>query len=126
MTDNERRETEIARREAARSAPDGPVEALGEVPGRAIKQMLSLRMEPELIRQLRQVAKERGTSVSDLLRDAAAGLVASHGAQGVHLRRTRSTAMHTTFDLQRRRASSFTLRRARCRGGRESQLDANG
>lgn len=37
--------------------------------------MLSLRMDPRLIRSLRKVAAERGTTVSELLRQAASEIV---------------------------------------------------
>ncbi len=37
--------------------------------------MLSLRMDPQLIRSLRRIASERGTTVSELLREAAADTV---------------------------------------------------
>ena len=46
-------------------------EALREVPPSDLKQVLSLRMEPQLIRSLRRIASERGTTVSELLRAAA-------------------------------------------------------
>ena len=50
-------------------------EALREVPPSDLKQVLSLRMEPQLIRSLRRIASERGTTVSELLRAAAADIV---------------------------------------------------
>jgi len=57
-----------------------------EVPPRSIKQMVSVRFEPELIVRLRQVAESRGLSVSDLVREAAARLVDEAERQRVHLR----------------------------------------
>jgi hypothetical protein len=42
---------------------------------REIKQMLSARLEPELISQLRDLATKRGQSISDIVREALIGLV---------------------------------------------------
>lgn len=66
---------EKRRREAAQaSVPD--VEPGGrEVGGRSLKQMVSVRLEAPLLRELRTLATERGVSVSDLLREAAVDLV---------------------------------------------------
>lgn len=73
------RGTEGDRRAAAQSAAgSGEVAVVGEAEPREILQMLSVRMEPQLIRQLRRVASEQGVRVSDLLRDAAEGIVARH------------------------------------------------
>ncbi len=68
--DNEKRADEHRRREAAQAAT---AEVLGgrEVPPRSLKQMLSLRLEPELLRDLRHFADAHGLSVSDVLRQAA-------------------------------------------------------
>lgn len=40
-----------------------------------LEQMPSLRMDPQLIRSLRIIADERGTTVSELLREAATAIV---------------------------------------------------
>ena len=70
------RRSERERRDEAQRLADGLVEeAVREVPPSNMKQMLSLRMDPQLIRSLRSIASERGTTVSELLRDAAADIV---------------------------------------------------
>lgn len=70
------RRSERKRRGEAQRLADGLVEeAVREVPPSDMKQMLSLRMDPQLIRGLRSIASERGTTVSELLRDAAADIV---------------------------------------------------
>ena len=68
--DSDHREDERRRREAAQA---GTAEVLGgrAVPPRALKQMLSVRLEPELLRDLRLFAEEHDMSVSDVLRQAA-------------------------------------------------------
>ena len=74
MTPNRRSEGD--RRDEAQRLAEGLVEeAVREVPPSDMKQMLSLRMDPQLIRSLRSIASERGTSVGELLRDAAADIV---------------------------------------------------
>lgn len=68
---NERREDEKRRRDAAQ-AINAEVEPGGhEVAGRSIKQMVSVRLEAQLLKDLRQLAEAQGMSVSDLLRQAA-------------------------------------------------------
>ena len=76
MTPNRRSERE-RRDEAQRNAESLVEEALREVPRSDLKQVLSLRMDPQLIRSLRRIAGERGTTVSDLLREAATEIVNS-------------------------------------------------
>ena len=68
--DNDYRADERRRREAAQA---GTAEVQGgqAVPPRALKQMLSVRLEPRLLRGLRLYADERDLSVSDVLRQAA-------------------------------------------------------
>ena len=66
MTPNRRSERE-RRDEAQRNAESLVEQALREVPRSDLKQVLSLRMDPQLIRSLRRIAGERGTTVSDLL-----------------------------------------------------------
>ena len=46
---------------------------------RRLGQMLSVRAEPRLAEALRETASRRGTTVSELLRDAAVELVAADG-----------------------------------------------
>lgn len=73
---NQHREDEKRRREAAQ-AHTAEVEPGGhEVAGRSIRQMVSVRLEAQLLKDLRELAETRGESVSDLLREAAVELVA--------------------------------------------------
>ena len=76
MTPNRRSERE-RRDEAQRNAESLVEQALREVPRSDLKQVLSLRMDPQLIRSLRRIAGERDTTVSDLLREAATEIVTS-------------------------------------------------
>jgi len=48
--------------------------------------MLSLRMDPQVIRQLRRIAERRGKSVSDLLREAAIRIIEDDSLSNVNLR----------------------------------------
>ncbi len=68
----ERRDNEIARRESAQ------VQAGEVVPGsgkrgkpRRMAQMVSVRLDGELVSRLRSIAQQRGVTVSDLLREGA-------------------------------------------------------
>lgn len=70
------RANETSRREAAQSAVVDEEAEAQEVPGRVIKQMVSMRLEAQLLKDLRLLARERGESVSDLLREAAINLLA--------------------------------------------------
>lgn len=68
--DSDYREDERRRREAAQAST---AEVLGgrAVPQRALKQMLSVRLEPDLLQDLRLFADQHDMSVSDVLRQAA-------------------------------------------------------
>lgn len=82
----DKRRTEHERREAALSGPTSDVELEArQVPAREIRQMLSVPMEPQLIRELRSVGLARGIAVSDLLREAAAALVERERRRTVRL-----------------------------------------
>ncbi len=63
------------RQEAQDNAESLVVEPIGEVAPSDIKQMLSLRMDSQLIGMLRNIAQERGVTVSELLREAALDIV---------------------------------------------------
>jgi hypothetical protein len=96
--DSDYREDERRRREAAQA---GTAEVLGgrAVPPRALKQMLSVRLEPELLRDLRLFADEHHMSVSDVLRQAAVEF----------LNRTRQAPFTvTTTPLHRQESVSVT------------------
>ena len=68
--DSDYRADERRRREAAQAAT-AEVQGGQAVPPRSLKQMLSLRLEPELLRDLRLFADKHDMSVSDVLRQAA-------------------------------------------------------
>lgn len=72
--DDAYRADERRRREAA-LAGTAKVEGGEEVRSRELKQMLSLRLEPQLLQELREFAERRGLSVSDVLRQAAVDLL---------------------------------------------------
>jgi uncharacterized protein (DUF4415 family) len=91
---NERREDEKRRREAAQ-AGTAEVEGGHEVVGRSIKQMVSVRLEAQLLTEIRELAERQGVSISELLRQAAVELV----------RRSHTASMH----VQYRRAESRPL-----------------
>ena len=71
----DQRQDEIRRREAA-LAQTAQVHGGRAVAPRSLNQMISLRLEPELLKSLRDMAEQSGVSVSDVLRQAAADLVA--------------------------------------------------
>lgn len=82
----DKRRTEPERREAALNAPETDVDLEAwEVPSREIRQMLSVRIEPRVVRELRRIAQSRGVAVSDLLREAAARLIEEERRQHVRL-----------------------------------------
>jgi uncharacterized protein (DUF4415 family) len=67
---DEKRRREAAQAETAEVQPGGH-----EVAGRAIKQMVSVRLEAQLVKDLRELAEHQNMSISDLLRQAAVELV---------------------------------------------------
>lgn len=96
---------EKERREAALAAMGGEVLDARAVRPREVRQMLSVRMEPQLIADLREVAEARNEKVSDVLRDAAVRVVAEHRAQDVHITtwfNAVSTLMQPTFVVSTR------------------------
>jgi hypothetical protein len=68
--DDERRADERLRREAAQAGV-AAVEGGQKVRPRTLMQVLSVRFEPQLLRDLRMFADQRGVSVSDIVRQAA-------------------------------------------------------
>ena len=78
-----RREDEIRRREAAQASTAEVEEGGYEVAGRSIKQMVSVRLEAQLLKELREVAEQQDVSVSDLLRQAAVELLEHWRAKSV-------------------------------------------
>jgi len=68
----ERRESEIARRERAQAHAGEVVVGSGRRgKPRRMAQMISVRLDGELVGRLRTVAEQRGVTVSDLLREGA-------------------------------------------------------
>jgi hypothetical protein len=80
---NERREDEKRRREAAQAGTAKVEEGGYEVAGRSIRQMVSVRLEAQLLKELRQLAEHQDVSISDLLRQAALELVEHWRAKSV-------------------------------------------
>lgn len=72
MSERERRELAEAHRD------DAPLETVGPVEPRRLGQMVSLRFEPDILARLREIANSRGSTVSDLLREGAALVIASN------------------------------------------------
>lgn len=69
---NEQRASEITRREEAQAHAGQIVAGSGERgKPRRMPRMVSARLDGELLRQLRIVAQQRNTTVSDLLREGA-------------------------------------------------------
>ena len=72
----ERRESEIARRERAQAHAGEVVLGSGRRgKPRRMAQMISVRLDGELVSRLRTVAEQRGVTVSDLLREGAQVIV---------------------------------------------------
>jgi hypothetical protein len=68
----ERRESEIARRERAHAHAGEVVPGSGKRgKPRRMAQMVSVRLDGELVNRLRTIAEQRGVTVSDLLREGA-------------------------------------------------------
>lgn len=84
--------SEFERREEALSSKGGEVSGEPrEIVGRDLRQMLSVRIESDLIAELRLVANKRGLKVSDLLREAAARIVSEYETPVVQIRPTTVT-----------------------------------
>jgi predicted DNA-binding ribbon-helix-helix protein len=72
----ERRESEIARREKAQAHAGEVVSGSGKRgKPRRMAQMVSVRLDGELVSTLRTIAEQRGVTVSDLLREGAEQVV---------------------------------------------------
>lgn len=74
MSEEERRE------KALRNRGDVIADSGAIVEPRRVPQMVSVRLDPELVRTLREIAGERGVSLSDILREASERLVASRAS----------------------------------------------
>lgn len=76
MTD--KRDDEVALRAQARAARGTVVAGSGTaIEPRKLDQMVSLRLDPEILAGVRELANQAGTSVSEVLRRAATELVAA-------------------------------------------------
>jgi hypothetical protein len=72
----ERRKSEIARRERAQAHAGEVVSGSGKRgKPRRMAQMVSVRLDGELVSRLRAIAEQRGVTVSDLLREGAEQVV---------------------------------------------------
>lgn len=71
MNEHERRELANAHRGDMLVGPATPIEP------RRLDQVVSLRLEPETIAALRDIATRRGSTVSDLLREGAGMVIAT-------------------------------------------------
>jgi uncharacterized protein (DUF4415 family) len=69
------REDEKRRREAAHASTAEVLEGGQEVAGRSMKQMVSVRLEAQLLKELRELAEQQHASISDVLRQAAVEFV---------------------------------------------------
>jgi hypothetical protein len=76
---------EKRRREAAQSSVSDVEPGGREIEGRSLKQMVSVRLEAQLLGELRALATERGVSISDLLREAAVDLVDRSRPVSIHV-----------------------------------------
>lgn len=84
MSDKDREREKELRNAAQAETGEVVVPGSGRVvEPREIKQMLSVRLEPELIAALRRVATKRGQSTSDLVREALVRLIETESAQHV-------------------------------------------
>lgn len=75
--------TEAQRRDLAHAHMGEVEEDAHRVVAKDLKQMISLRLDSTLAGCLREMALEQGTSVSDLLRDAALRIVEEHQSRQV-------------------------------------------
>ena len=91
MSEIERRELADAHRGEVMPGSGSPVE------GRRLGQIVSVRLEPDTIVALREVANRRGVTVSDLLRDGAGMVLATDQQAG-----TVSVSFRTSVSSQPR------------------------
>ena len=70
------RSSERDRRARAQEHRGKVVEGSGQpIDGRSLAHMVSVRLDPELVKDLRRIADERGVTLSDLLREGASLVV---------------------------------------------------
>jgi len=95
---DDRRMSEQERRETAFEQRGDLVENSDEiVRPRKIPQMISLRLEPGVVAQLRDLAARRGVTVSDLLREGADHILSTSQAAATvsHFRYSSTASGHT-------------------------------
>lgn len=106
VSDRAQRE-EAERRELAQTNAGDVVAGSGRaLAGRRLGQMVSVRLEPELVAELRGVAGRRGVSLSDLLRDGARLVIAADAAprpQRISVTKLVAGAVGTVFPNIRER-----------------------
>jgi len=103
--------SEIARREEAQAHAGEIVPGSGERgKPRRMARMMSVRLEGELIGQLREVARQRNTTVSELLREGAELVVQDAYADTVTLKVTRSEGAVSTIYGDQATSGSATPR----------------
>jgi hypothetical protein len=115
MTSDEMRASEKARREMALAnrAGDVVVEGSGRaVDPRRLDQMVSLRLNPDLVAELRSLAEQSGRTVSELVREAVGQYVTAARASQVSFVITRvdSTLFsgHEVEFVWRQKPSTFS------------------
>lgn len=76
MSDKNLGESEEARRDAAQGMRGQVIPGSGRpLRERKLDQMLSLRLDPDIVTELRSVARDYGVSISDLLREAVSNVI---------------------------------------------------
>ncbi len=89
MSDEDRKRERELRDEAHAIVDQLVPESASAVAGRRqIKQMLSVRLDSEVVASLRELANERHVKVADLLRDAVGALLLHANRQPVQMRLT--------------------------------------
>lgn len=90
MSNRGQRESEREKREAAQRHRGQVVEGSGRpIEGRHLPQMVSVRLDPNILSDLRELARSRGASVSDLLREGAALVTSQAQAVSFQIRISR-------------------------------------
>src|SRR5829696_519822 len=105
-TMSEQRASEIARREEAQAHAGEIVAGSGQRGSpRRIARMVSVRLDGELVRELQNVAQQRNTTVSDLLREGAEYIVRDAYSDAVTLKVTKSEGAGWTIQKGQRKAN---------------------
>jgi hypothetical protein len=95
---SEQRASEIARRKEAQEHAGEIIAGSGKQgKSRRMPRMVSARLDGELVAELRAVARQRSTTISDLLREGAELIVQDAYADAVTLEIVRSEGVNTTI-----------------------------